>query len=436
MLTRRKFMEQVAWAGLPVLAGCATTPPQPANSRLQHAAVGVNGRGRAVLMGLAATRTVDVVALCDVDATALEAAQQAFPQARPYSDWREMLLAEGSRIDSVSVATPDHSHAPAALAAIQQGKHVFCEKPLAHTVYETRCLTDAARKAGVATQMGIQMHAHSAYQGAMQMLRDGAIGAIREWHSWCKARYGSPGMKRPAGEDAVPAHLDWDLWIGVAPMRPFKEDAYHPGRWRAWRDFGCGALGDFGCHIFDPVFAALALGPPLSVQAETPETDHEVWPEWSVVRYAFDGGDRADGPLIHATWYDGGRKPDPEALALGDDVHLPEDGSLIIGSEGTMLLPHCAEAQLYPAARFRHYPRPEPERLHHLRQWTDACRGQGMAHAHFDYAGPLTEAVLLGTIAQTCPGKTLHWNAADMTVTNAPEADNCIRRPWREGWRV
>lgn len=435
MPTRRTFMKGLTAAALPFFTGCATPAPPP-NSRLQHAAIGVNGRGKAVLMAIKATHMVDVVALCDVDANSLEEAGQALPNARRYSDWRELLEAEAGRIDSVSIATPDHTHAPAAMSAIQRGKHVFCEKPLAHDVHEVRQLTRAARNAGVATQMGIQMHAHSAYQGAVKILRGGAIGKIKEWHSWCKARYSSPGMKRPQGEDAIPPSLNWDVWIGVAPLRPYKQGVYHPDRWRSWRDFGGGALGDFGCHIFDPVFTALKIGPPLSICAETPETDEEVWPEWSIVHYEFCGSKLTEERTVRAAWYDGGKQPSLAGLPLEEEVTLPDDGSLIIGTEGIMILPHCEEAKLYPSARFQNYPRPQTERRHHLAQWVEACLSGGVPEANFDFSGPLTEAVLLGTVAQRFPGTTLKWDAAKMKITNHPEANSHLVRPYRAGWEI
>ena len=434
--TRRGFLKYAAVsAALPLIARCRTTVASR-NSKLQHAAIGVGGRGSAVTTAIGGQDNVEVVAICDVDAHSLNEAAQAYPEARRYRDWRELLAQEGDRIDSVSVATPDHAHAPAAMTAVLAGKHVYCEKPLTHTVYEARQLAVAARKAGVATQMGIQIHAHAVYRQAVRLLRDGAIGKIKVWHSWSQARYSTPGMTRPLGEDPVPAHLDWDLWIGVAPMRPYKEGVYHPGRWRGWQDFGCGAMGDFGCHIFDPVFTALEIGGPLSVRGEAPEMNDEVWPHWGIVHYEFPGTKLTADSTIEATWYDGGKKPPRELALMPDGQALPDSGSLIIGEEGVMVLPHYKKAQLYPVERFRDYALPEVGYVNHFGEWVDACLGRGRALADFDYSGPLTEAVLLGNIAVRFPGKTLGWRAAKLRFRDAPEADAFVRRPYRPGWAV
>ena len=434
--TRRRFLQQTA-AGvtLPTILprlGLA----ESANGRLQHAAIGVGGRGRGVLAGIGNTGKVDVVALCDVDENNLNEAAARRPGARKYRDWREMLAQEADKIDSVSISTPDHMHAPAMMAALQRGKHVYCEKPLTHEVYETRQVTLEARKAGVATQMGIQIHSHIAYRRAVQMLRDGVIGKVKEWHSWSAAKYGSKGRTRPEGEDAVPPHLAWDLWIGVAPFRPYKAGVYHPGRWRSWQDFGCGGLGDFGCHIFDPVFTALDIGAPLTVRGEIPEINDEVWPYWNIVYYEFPGTKMTTGKTIRATWYDSGKKPPRDLAPMPDDHNLPDSGSLIIGEEGVMVLPHYSDAVLYPVEKFTDYPVPKLGHVKHFGLWVDAALGEGEAPCNFDYSGPLTEAVLLGNVAVRVAGKTLEWDAANLRVTNCPEADALVRRPYREGWEV
>ncbi|MDQ1255798.1 MAG: hypothetical protein QG656_392, partial [Candidatus Hydrogenedentes bacterium] len=343
-MTRRGFLQRAA-AGV---AGPLVLPRlslgASADGRLRHAAIGVANMGKGDLFAIAGSGRVDIVALCDIDENHLNAAAQPLPNARLYRDWRELLDKEKDNIDSVNVSTPDHMHAPIALSAIELGKHVYCQKPLAHEVFEARRLTEAARNAGVVTQMGIQIHSYDVYRRAVMMLRSGVIGKVKEWHSWCSASYSTPGMDRPAGEDPVPPTVNWDSWIGVAPMRPYKEGVYHPRSWRTWRDFGCGSMGDFGCHIFDPVFTALKLGAPRTVRAEAPEFTAEVWPQWSIVHYEFPGTHWTAGDTIQGTWYDGGKQP-PHELAppLAEGQKWPDMGSLILGEEGAMLLPHIDE---------------------------------------------------------------------------------------------
>jgi len=447
-ITRRTFFKRAG-----VCAGAAgvfrnARAATGAGRKPQLAAIGVAGRGQYVLPCIAGGGRADVVALCDVDEKNLDEASSKYPEARKYTDWRELFEQEGDRIDHVCIATPDHSHAPAAISALRAGKHVFCEKPLTHSVYEARQVAYEAYRAGVATQMGIQKHGHAAYRQAVQLIRDGAIGKVKEWHSWCKSNYWRPGMARPVGEDPVPAHLHWDLWLGVAPERPYKKGVYHPGVWRRWRDFGAGVLGDFGCHIFDPVFTALGLGAPDKIIAEAPETDPEVWPSGNIVRYQFPGTVLTVGKTIEGTWYDGGKRPPSEWVTLPADETLPENGSLIIGEDGMMILPHCDKARLYkargcnplsgPVERFAEYPVPDVGHVNIYEEWLEAGNSSSPTRtgAGFDYAGPLTEAVLLGAVATAFSGKTLEWDAAAFKVTNVPEANALLSRPYRAGWEI
>ncbi|HOZ46638.1 MAG TPA: Gfo/Idh/MocA family oxidoreductase [Candidatus Hydrogenedentes bacterium] len=435
-ITRRLFMRQSASAALFPLILPRLSLGESANGRLNLGAIGVGGRGRADLLGIMGTNKVDVVALCDVDENTLNGAAQAFPNARTYRDWREMLAQEGDRMDAVSVGTPDHMHAAQAMGAIRLGKHVYCEKPLTHEVYEARQLTIAAREAMVVTQMGIQIHAHNTYRKAVKALRDGAIGKVKEWHSWSNATYSSPGMTRPEGEDPVPAWLDWNQWIGVAPMRPYKEKTYHPGSWRSWRDFGCGAMGDFGCHIFDPVFTALEIGAPLTILGEAPEQNDEVWPYWGIVHYEFPGTKWTAEKTIRATWYDSGKKPPRELAPLPEGIDLPDSGSLLLGEDGVMVLPHYEDARLYPVEKYAHFVLPSVEPENHFRVWVDGCLEGKPATCDFAYSGPLAETILLGNVATRLAGKTLEWDSASLAFKNAPEADALVRRTYREGWSV
>lgn len=436
-ISRRSFIKGVAAAS----AAAPLIVPNlsfanPPSGKLHHAAIGVMGKGRSDLSEIAGSGKVDVVALCDIDENSLKTAAQAFPKAKLYRDWREMFEKEEGNIDSVDIATPDHTHAPPAMTAIRQGIHVYCEKPLTHEVHEARRLTLAARKKGVASQMGIQIHAHPTYRSAVQLVREGAIGKVVLWNSWSAASYTTEDKMRPVGEDPIPPQVDWDLWLGVAPYRPYKADTYHPFKWRCWRDFGGGATGDFGCHIFDPVFGATGVRAPLTVCSHPECVSDEVWPAWNVIDYEFPGTEMTAGKTIKATWWDGGKKPPVNASPhLPKDYKLPGSGSMLVGEEGTLILPHWAEPQLYPVEKYKNYPRPKLEPINHYHEFVEACLGNiPAAGANFDFAGPLTESVLLGNVASKFPGKVLEWNARKMKFRNSGDANDALRRKYRKGW--
>jgi len=436
--SRRTFLKQITAAGVagPFIfprLGFANKP----SGLLQHAGIGVGGQGAYDLDCINQSGKVKVYALCDIDEETLNKAAQRYPEARLYRDWREMFEKEAGNIDSVNVSTPDHMHAPAAMTAIRNNIHVYCEKPLTHEVYEARRLTLAARKHGVATQMGIQIHAHEFYRTAVKWLQDGAIGKVKEWHSWCGAVYTTADKKRPAGEDPIPPNVDWNLWLGVAPARPYKKDIYHPFKWRCWRDFGGGATGDFGCHIFDPVFTALHIGAPISILCQAECVSEEVYPAWTFAQYVFPGNDMTVGQTIRGTWLDGGKKPDV-ALSphLPQGHELPPSGSMLIGEEGTLIIPHVGPPHLYPEEKFKDYPKPELEPKDHYHEFVEAALGNTVAGANFDFSGPMAEAVLLANVANRFPGKTLRWNSQRLKFDNNSEATEFLRRRYRKGWEV
>lgn len=436
-VSRRDFIKRAAAA---TVAGPLIAPrlslARPPSGKLQHAAVGVGAQGGYGLKEIFSSGKVDVVALCDVDAKNLEGASKLYPGARLYRDWREMLEKEENNIDSVNVGIPDHMHAPVSMTAIRKGKHVFCEKPLTHDVYEARQLTLAARDFGVKTQMGNQIHSHEFYRTAVQWMKEGAIGKVQEWYSWTGAFFDTEGKKRPAPAP-VPDHLDWDLWLGTAPERPYAEKVYHPFWWRRWRDFGGGATGDFGCHIFDTVFTALDIGAPLTVCAQVESVDRDQWPEWTISRYVFPGVPMSAGKTIDATWLDGGKRPQWNVSRhLTKDFEVPSSGSIVIGEEGTLVIPHVGEPSLHPIHKFKNYPKPALEKLNHYHQFVEAALGNGIAGSHFDYAGPLTEAVLLTNVADRFPGQTLEWDPKGLRFTNSREANKYLRRKYRSGWAV
>jgi predicted dehydrogenase len=435
--SRRRFLQQAAVAAGAIIS--TRLRAYGANDRLNVAAVGCGGKGYSDITSVAASPHVNVVALCDIDESAkhLGKAAEKFPKAERYTDWRR-LLEHAKTFDAVTVGIPDHMHAPVSLAAMQLGKHVYCEKPLAHTVVEARQMRRAAEKYGVVTQMGNQGQSAPPYRTAVQLVHDGIIGKVKEVHSWQSRKMGWLLKEdRPAGADAVPSALHWDNWLGVAPARPYKEAIYHPFNWRAWQDFGTGQLGDFGCHILDPIFMALELTAPTTVRAEASAVNHEVWNGWSKVQFVFPRTPRTSGKTLALTWYDGeGRYPPREALGLPADFQLPEAGSVLLGERGTLILPHGLQGmpKLYPVDRFAAFKIQTMPARNHYTSWADACRGADRTTSPFSYAGPLTETVLLGTVAVRVPNETLAWNAADLKFTNSARANALVTKRYRKGW--
>lgn len=439
-LSRRSFLQ-----GLSVAGSALALPAQSyarllgANSKLRLASVGVGGKGWSDLTGVAASEHVQVVALCDIDERPqfMGRAAEKYPSAKRFSDWRRVLDAEKT-FDALTVSTPDHMHAPVTLPAMQLKKHVFCQKPLTHTVFEARQMRRAADKYGVVTQMGNQIQSHVAYRTAVQLVHDGVIGKVKSVHSW---QSGALRWRlvddRPAGEDPIPAGVQWDNWLGVAPVRPFKDNLYHSFNWRAWQDYSNGQLGDFGCHILDPVFNALLLKAPLSIRAEAPAINREVWTKWATVHYEFPGTQYTAGSTLKVVWYDGeGKQPPREALGLPESYKLPNSGSALLGEKGTLVIPHVAVPQLFPQEQFANVTLPDVGARDHYVQFADACRGEGKTTSHFDYAANLTETVLLGTIAIRLPGETLQWNAEKLSFANSTAANNLVTKPYRAGWDV
>lgn len=437
-VSRRTFMKQAALASAAPLILPRLSFAQPANSRLQHAGIGVAAQGKHDLGNIASHDMVDVVALCDIDEINLQRAAELYPNARLYRDWRVMLDKEEGKIDSVNVSTPDHTHAPASYSAIKQGLHVFCEKPLTHEIYEARKVTEAARKAGVVTQMGNQIHSHIFYRTAVQWVQEGAIGKVKEWHSWVGTIFTTDDKKFPAGSDPIPPNVDWNLWCGTAPVIPYKEKEYHPFWWRRYRDYGGGAVGDFGCHIFDPIFSALGVGAPLTISAHAESYSDIVHPGWTIATYLFPGTEMTAYDTICATWRDGFLKPDTKLSPhLADDYELPPSGSMLVGEEGTMIIPHVGMPQLHPVADYENYPVPEMEERSHYHEFVDACLGKvETTGSNFDFAGPMAEAVLLANIANRLPGQPLEWSGKRCKFTNNREANKFLRRKYREGFEV
>jgi len=418
---------------------------QPASEKLNIAAIGSGGMGAGNINGCA---TENIVALCDVDDARAAGTFKKFPNARKYKDFRVMLDKEDKNIDAVIVATPDHTHAVAAMACIKRRKHVYVQKPLAHSLYEVRMLTEAARKYKVQTQMGNQGHSSNEIRLLCEWIQDGAIGPVREVYAWSDRPVGGhpwsdfPIMARPKETPPIPKTLDWDLWLGPVKHRPY-HPIYCPLSWRGWWDFGTGALGDMGCHILDPAFWALKLGSPTRVEAATthykPEIASETYPRASMVRYEFPA--RGDMPPVKLTWFDGRLMP-PRPRDLEPGRNLGTNGALLMGDKGTIMHgSHGAGGvRIIPETKMRAYKRP-PKTLprvngRHEQDWVRACKDGKPASSNFEYGGPLTEMVLLGVLAMRLKNTPLEWDAANLKVTNCDEAAQYVKPVFREGWTL
>ncbi|MDZ4701696.1 MAG: Gfo/Idh/MocA family oxidoreductase [Rhodothermales bacterium] len=434
-LNRRHFLQTVAATAatvsiLPrhVLGGPGFVAP---SDLLVIAGVGVGGMGRVYLENVA---TENIAVLCDVDPTFAAPVYATYPAAKTYTDFRRMFDQE-TGIDAVVIGTPDHTHAVIALAALQRGKHVYCAKPLTRTIHESRRLLEATRTAGVATQMSTQGQAEEGPRRLREMIGAGAIGGIHAVHIWSDRPIWPQGITRPAETMAVPPGLDWDLWLGPASYRPYHE-AYHPFRFRGWLDFGTGALGDMGCHSFDPVFRALELSAPTAVHASSTKMLGETFPAASTVHYDFPV--RGEKPPVRLTWYDGGLKP-ARPHELSPMQELAGDGILFEGEKGKILCGFTGQnPRLLPDSEMAHY-QPPPQTLApsigHYNEWVAACKGGEPAPCRFEWGAPLTEIVLLGNIAlQT--GRSLQWDSRQARFTNDEMANAMIEAPYREGWTL
>ncbi len=435
--SRRKFLKQAAFASVAAPLFVRNLWSQPPNNRVRHASFGAGGMAASDIRSIASHANVQIVCVADVDAARLDQVGKLVPNAKVnvYQDWRQMLDKEGKNLDSVNVSTPDHMHAPQAMSALQRNLHLYVQKPLAHDIYEVRRLTEVARERKRVSQMGIQIHSHEAYRLAVQLVRDGAVGRIREVHSWSNKKWGDPNPL-PDRKDPVPATLNWDWWIGVAPERPYLNGYYHPSNWRKRLDFGTGTFGDMGCHIYDPVFKALALTAPISVRSEGPAPTRHNWANDAVIHYVFPGTEYTSEKTVRVTWYDGDQLPPREIMAHIGRRKPPDQGSLFIGTKGVILLPHIARPVLLPEREFEGFAMPKVEGTNHYHQFIDAVLGKRQTSASFDYSGPLTEAVLLGGVATHFPKTTLEWDAVKLSFRKTPDADRLIRRTYRKGWEV
>lgn len=449
-LPRRQFLRiaGLAGAGAPLLLRPGLLAAAP-NSLLHHASIGVGGMGAGDLQNFREHPKCQIVALCDVDANTLKAAAGRMPGARTYADWRELLAHEGDKIDSVNVTVPDHMHFVIAHSAIQRGKHVYCQKPMCHDVAEVRALTKAAARKGVMTQLGTQMASGAGDLATVQWLRQGVIGKAK--HVYLSAN--RPGAvenyrlagPRPAGGEPPPASLNWDLWLGTAPVRPFVPGIYHPVKWRAWLDFGTGWSGDIGCHIFDAVWKGLELQPPRDVVArvqesweKSPARRADTWPQANHITWSFPGNKHTEGDSLTIEWFDGEFYPpdDIRRLFSSNLADYPAESAMIVGTEGALLSTLGRPPVLLPEEKFKDTRRPAVQARNHYHHFVEACLGGPKTESHFGQTGPMTEAILLGTVAVREPGTKLRWNAPSMKLGGSAAAAKLLKRTYRKGWEV
>lgn len=408
------------------------------NNRLNVAFIGVGGRGKNAVLEL---QEENLVAFCDVDESRAAASYEKFPQVPRFRDYREMLDKLGNQIDAVRISTPDHMHYPMAVAALSLGKHVYLEKPLTHTVWEARQLAALAREKKVATQMGNQGRANEGVRLLREWFAAGVLGEVREVHSWTNRPTWPQGLEAPDHRKLMPvtpSTLDWDLWLGVAPKCEY-DPAYAPARWRAYWEYGCGALGDMACHVMDGAYSALELGAPAWVEATSSGQTAVAAPTASMVTFQFPA--RGALPPVKWTWYDGGFTPVlPVDLEVGRS--LPDSGSLVVGSKATVLTDtYCQSVRIVPEARMRELaptlpPKTLPRcREGHYYEWVNACKGGPAAASNFDYAGPFSETVLLGNVAIRAR-KRIEWDAANLRITNVPDANRFLTKEYRPGFGV
>lgn len=440
-LSRRQFLQHSVVAGTAVLGFPAILRSASPNSMLQVACIGVGGMGGNTMRSVARHPKVKIVALCDVDRRPMDIASKEFPDASQCTDWRELLTRRLDGFDAVTIGTPDHMHAAPAVTALRAKKHLYLQKPMATTLHECRVITREAAKAGVVSQLGNQGRSSIESRMTVALIRSGAIGRIKEVLLWENKplSWWPKNTELRAQADAIPAALDWNLWLGVREPRPFLEKTYHPKNWRAWFDFGCGEMGDMGCHHFDTTFDALKLTAPLRVRQTTPGSSGPLWGEKRVVEMLFPGSDITAGSTVQLTWHDGGMEPDRSKITLPKHVtKFPLSATYWIGERGAIFKnygasrPWVLPEEDFPAEK---YPRDFKGRDHY-HDWVDAVLEGRKACDDFTHGGPLTETVLVGATADRFPGEWLEWDQAALKFKGHAKATASVRRAYRDGWQV
>ena len=433
-ISRRKFLQTVSATA--AVAPFLSIRPRAAGPVVRHAGIGASGQALSDLMSFAKHPAFDLVAVADVDLARFERLQERFPKVRVYQDWRELLKKEHKNIDSVNVSTPDHMHCLIALEAMKRGKPVYVQKPLCNTLRETRMLTEYARRHGLTTQMGIQVSSSRVQRYGEALVQSGIVGKVREVHTFSNKSWGDD-KTLPEATDPVPAPLDWDEWLGVSAPRPFKRTVYHPGQWRRRVGFGTGTLGDMGCHIYSPPYRALKLTSPISVTAYGPSPGAESWATKARVKLTYPGTEYTASQTVDVWWYDGGELP-PDAIREPVGSRFPEQGSVVVGTDGMIVLPHVtAEPFVLPDSKMAALPKIELSDRDHYGEFLDVvlAGGKQKCSANFDYAGPLTESVIIGNVAAHFPGETLKFDAKALAFPGKPEANQYLTRSYRDGWK-
>jgi len=434
-LSRRRFLQTVGAAA--AVGPFLSIDARAAGPTVRHAAIGASGQALSDLLSFAKHPAFDLVAVADVDLARFERVQERFPKIRVYQDWRELLKKEQGNIDSVNVSTPDHMHCLIALEAMRHGKAVYVQKPLCNTLHETRLLTEYARRKGLPTQMGIQVSSSKSQRFGEALVRSGIVGKIREVHTFSNKSWGDD-KPLPTESDPVPAPLNWDHWLGVSSERPFKKKVYHPSEWRRRIGFGTGTLGDMGCHIYSPPYRALKLTSPIAVTAYGPPPTSESWATKARVRLTYPGTEYTADKTVDVWWYDGGELP-PDAVREPVGSRFPEQGSIVVGTDGMIVLPHMtAEPFVLPDSKMATLTTVELTDRDHYGEFIDVVLGGGKqkCSANFDYAGPLTESVIIGNVAARFTGETLKFDAKALRFPEKPEANQYLTREFRTGWNV
>ena len=443
--SRRRFLcaatASAVCAPLVLPSGLLAAAP---NSKLRHACIGVTRMGLNDFKNFQSHPRVEIAALCDVDSEHLAKTAKLAPGARLYTDWRELFAKEGDKIDSVNVTTPDHMHFPIAYTAIERKKHVYCQKPMCHDIVEVRKLTAAAVQKGVVTQLGTQHASGIGDRMTVQFLASGVIGRIK--HVYLCSNREAPNRvpgPRPTQGETPPANLNWDLWIGTAPKRPYASDVYHPAKWRGWQDFGTSWCADMGCHILDATWRALGLQTPKRVVAEvedswknSPERRADNWPQSEHIIWTFPGNPLIEGPELTVEWFDGQMLPPKEARDHYPTGKFPTEAVLVVGTEGALLQNVGSGPLLLPLEKFKNYPRPKMPPRNHYHHFVDACLGGEKNESSLPQTAAITETILLGTVAIRRPDQELQWDAAAMRFPNCPEADRYLKRAYRAGWQI